>query len=226
MSPIGQIMYCTNCATLETQAEQYAQQISTELNTARQLETQIQQYQNMIQQGLALPSTEFSNITSSLRSLEQIYSSSNALAGQLQDFTTRFQSDYPGFDTYLQKAGGDPAGMSTFYQNWSQNTTAAAQTAMQSSGMNVNQIPGETATLGTLVQQSQTAAGRLQAIQAGNQISAMMVQQLQKMRTMLNDQTQAAGTWQAQQAASVAAKMAADQKFLSGTLDATTPNQY
>ena len=141
-----------------------------------------------------------------------------SLSGQLQNFTTDFQKQFPSFNTFLEKAGGDPATMSTYYKDWSANTTAAAQQAMKAAGMNVNQISGETSQLDTLVQQSQTAAGRMQAIQAGNQIAAMQVQQLQKMRTMLNDQIQAGSSWYAQQAETAAAKMAADQQADSGTV--------
>jgi P-type conjugative transfer protein TrbJ len=62
----------------------------------------------------------------------------------------------------------------------------------------VNAIPGEDQTLTTLVNQSQSARGRLQAIQAGNQIAAQEVQQMQKLREMMNAQIQNESLYYAQ----------------------------
>ncbi|EFH32335.1 predicted protein, partial [Brucella abortus bv. 5 str. B3196] len=44
-------IYCSNCSTFYQQMYEYAEAVNTQLNTAQQLQTQIQQYDNMIKQG-------------------------------------------------------------------------------------------------------------------------------------------------------------------------------
>lgn len=173
-----------------------------------------------------MPEQAFAPIADSMRDLQELYQTGQNLAGQMDSFTDDFQNRYKDFDTFLQEAGGDPAALSEYYGKWADATSESAATAMRSAGMNVNQIGDESARLDELVNQSQTAAGRMQAIQAGNQISGMMVQQLQKMRTMVNDQIQAQGAWQAQVAAEAAAKQAADEKALGGTFENSAPAGY
>lgn len=209
-------VYCTNCATRFGQASELARAVETAVNTGQQLQTQIRQYEDMIRQGLSLADTALDPIADSMRQLSDLYETGVSMAGQMSDFTSEFSDKYKDFDTFLQEAGGDPERLQSYYGEWANQTSASARTAMQSAGMNVNQIDGETATLSDLVNQSQNSDGRLQAVQAGNQISAMLVQQMQKMRVMVNDQIQAQGVYQAQTAAEAAAKKAADDTAMGG----------
>ncbi len=211
--------YCSNCATRYTQATEVAKAIETALNTAQQLQTQINQYQDMLTQGMSLDNTELGSVSQSMQQLNELYQDGQSMSGAMTGFTADFSNQYQDFDAFLAEAGGDPGALKSYYGEWADQTSAAARTAMQSSGMNVNQIGAETQTLDALVSQSQTAEGRMQAVQAGNQISAMMVQQMQKMRVMVNDQIQAQNVYQAQMAAEAAATKAADDTALGGRFD-------
>lgn len=78
---------------------------------------------------------------------------------------------------------------STFEQQW-----AAARKALEVAGtqhrQQQQQMAAEAARLYDLINQSQSAEGALQAQQAGNQINAEMVQQLQYLRSHLLTQSQ------------------------------------
>ena len=78
----GQLVFCTNCSTLETQASQLAKEVQTALTNASQLQTQIQQYENMITQGLTLPTTEYSQITDDLQQLQSVYEQGQSLCNR------------------------------------------------------------------------------------------------------------------------------------------------
>jgi P-type conjugative transfer protein TrbJ len=97
---------------------------------------------------------------------------------------------------------------------------------MEVAGANVNAIPGEDQTLTTLVNQSQSAQGRLQAIQAGNQIAAQEVQQMQKLREMMNAQIQNESLYYAQAIQRQEIEDAATAQFHSGQLIHSTPKGY
>ena len=52
---------------------EYAEAVSTALNTVEQLKTQIQQYQNMITHGAGLPRSMFGSIAADLKNVANIY---------------------------------------------------------------------------------------------------------------------------------------------------------
>lgn len=218
--------YCSNCADRFTQATEVAQQIETAINTAQTLQTQIRQYENMLQQGLSLPTTSLNPVTDSMMQLRRVYNQGQHLSGQMSGFTADYRAQYQDFDSFLTEAGGDPAALGEYYGNWSDQTSEAARAAMQSSGMNINQIDDETDMLSTLVDQSQSAQGRMQAVQAGNQINAMLVQQMQKMRVMVNDQISASSIHQANIAARDAAAAAANETALGGSFTNSSARSY
>jgi P-type conjugative transfer protein TrbJ len=193
------VVYCTNCSTVFAQELQYAKEVETAVNTAQQLETEIQQYENMLLQGLSLPESLFSPLISSIQKIQRLYNQSKALAGNLASFDSQFRAQFQGgYDTYLAKIGQNPDYVQSFYKQWAQQGLDSSRTAMEVAGANVNAIPGEDQTLTTLVNQSQSAQGRLQAIQAGNQIAAQEVQQMQKLREMMNAQIQNESLYYAQ----------------------------
>lgn len=220
------VVYCTNCSTVFSQVMQYAQQVETAANTAQQLETQIQQYQNMLLQGLSLPTSAFQQLTSNFSQIQSLYNQSTALAGNLSNFDRNFQSKFPGYSTYLNKIGTNPNYVQSFYNQWTQNGLDSNKTAMAVAGDNVNQIPAEDQTLAGLVNQSQSAQGRLQAIQAGNQIAAQQVQQMQKLREMMNAQIQNESTYYAQDIQRQAVDNAFTQTYQSGVVANDTPQSF
>lgn len=192
-------VYCSNCSTVFSQATQVAKEIEIAINTAEQLRTQIQQYENMLKQGLSLPSSMFNRITSDIQRLQSLYQQSKALAGSLSNFDERFRDQFGDYNRYLSQNGQNPGYMTANYKRWSEQGFDAMRVAMQASGQNVSAIASEDAMLAQLVARSQSAEGRMQAIQVGNEIAAQQVQQLQKLRQMLDAQIQSQSMWYAQQ---------------------------
>lgn len=209
---------CVNCSTFWSQTLQYAQQVETAANTAQQLETQIQQYRNMLLQGASLPQSEFRQLVSNIQQIQSLYNQSAALAGNMSNFDSRFQSQFPGYRTYLQETGTNPDYAQNFYQDWTLRGLDSNRTAMAVAGDNVNEIPSEDRALSKLVNQSQSAKGRLQAIQAGNQIAAQQVQQMQKLREMVNAQIQNESLYYAQNIQRRAVDAASTANYQSGSV--------
>lgn len=100
---------------------QYAEEINTSLNTAEQLNNQIQQYQNMVTQGKSLPNSIFGSIATDLQSVVSIYNRSQSLGRELQNIDTQFNDKFPGFQSYLNSTTNYTA-LTTQerYQNWSE----------------------------------------------------------------------------------------------------------
>ncbi|HBY5614318.1 TPA: P-type conjugative transfer protein TrbJ [Klebsiella pneumoniae] len=207
-------IYCSNCSTFYQQMFEYAEAVNTALNTAEQLSTQIQQYQNMVTQGTGLPDSMFGSIAADLKSVVNIYNRSQALGRQIQNMDAQFNTAFPGFDSYLNQAANSaevPA--RDRYQKWSEQGRDNVRTALEAANLNTSTFESEDAQLDRMVARSQSAMGRMQAIQAGNEIASQNVQQLQKLRDLLATQINMQGNFMAQQGDRKAASEAAEQQF-------------
>ncbi|WP_370694817.1 P-type conjugative transfer protein TrbJ [Pseudomonas sp. FP597] len=207
-------IYCSNCSTFYQQMFEYAEAVNTALNTAEQLQTQIQQYQNMVTQGTGLPSTMFGSIAADLKNVTNIYTRSQSLGRQIQNMDSQFNTAFPGFESYLNQAAnsaGVPA--RDRYQKWSEQGSDNIKTALEAANLNTSTLESEDVQLDRMVARSQSAVGRMQAIQAGNEIASQNVQQLQKLRDLTATQIHMQGNYIAQQGDRKAASEAAEQQF-------------
>lgn len=191
-------IYCSNCSTFYQQMFEYAEQVNTALNTADQLRTQIQQYNDMIKQGMQLPDRIFNQITADLDRVKGVYQDAQSLGRNISNLDSRFREQFKGYESYLQSKGTSNAAISDQYRKWSKQGFDNARTAMKAAGINTSSFASEDAMLNQLVSRSQGAAGRMQAIQAGNEIAAQNVQQLQKLRDLVATQIQLQSNYMAQ----------------------------
>ncbi|MCF5652097.1 P-type conjugative transfer protein TrbJ [Pseudomonas syringae] len=212
--PPAYAIYCSNCSTFYQQMFEYAEAVNTALNTAEQLQTQIQQYQNMVTQGTGLPSTMFGSIAADLKNVANIYIRSQSLGRQIQNMDSQFNTAFPGFESYLNQAAnsaGVPA--RDRYQKWSEQGSDNIKTALEAANLNTSTFESEDVQLDRMVARSQSAVGRMQAIQAGNEIASQNVQQLQKLRDLMATQINMQGNYIAQQGDRKAASEAVEQQF-------------
>lgn len=207
-------IYCSNCSTFYQQMFEYVEQVNTALNTAEQLQTQIQQYQNMVSQGTSLPNSMFGSIAADLKNVANIYNRSQALGRQIQDMDSKFNTVFPGFESYLNQAANSAEAPSRDrYEKWSVQGRDNVKTAMKAADLNTGAFESEDAQLARMVSRSQSAVGRMQAIQAGNEIASQNVQQLQKLRDLMATQINMQGNYMAQQVDRKAEGEATEQQF-------------
>jgi P-type conjugative transfer protein TrbJ len=127
---------------------------------------------------------------------------------------SKFNMAFPGFDSYLnQAANSAEAPAQDRYQKWSQQGRDNVKTAMEAANLNTSTFEPEDAQLARMVARSQSAVGRMQAIQAGNEIASQNVQQLQKLRDLMATQINMQGNYMAQQGDRQAVSEAAEQQF-------------
>ncbi|KAB0774982.1 P-type conjugative transfer protein TrbJ [Pseudomonas aeruginosa] len=207
-------IYCSNCSTFYQQMFEYAEQVNTALNTAEQLQTQIQQYQNMLTQGSGLPNSMFGSIAADLKSVVNIYQRSQALGRQFQNMDAQFNTAYPGFEDYLaQSATSGEVQTRDRYERWSEQGRDNIRSALGAANTNTSTFESEDAQLERMMARSQNATGRMQAIQAGNEIASQNVQQLQKLRDLVATQINMQGNYLAQEGDRKTASEAAEQQF-------------
>lgn len=197
-------IYCSNCSTFYQQMFEYAEAVNTALSTAESLQTQIQQYQNMVTQGVSLPNSMWGSIAADMKGIVNIYQRSQALGRNIQNLDSQFNMQVPGWQSYLNEVANSaqyPASqtMPDRYEKWSQQGRDNVKSAMEAANMNTSSFETEDAQLDRMVARSQSAAGRMQAIQAGNEIASQNVQQLQKLRDLVATQINLQGNYMAQE---------------------------
>lgn len=210
-------IYCSNCSTFYQQMFEYAEAVNTTLNTAELLSTQIQQYNNMITQGLSLPNSMFESINNDIERVASIYNQAQSLGRNVENLEIQFNTLYPGYKTHLhnfyQSSGTASGNTSKQFKTWASQGFDSVKTAMKSAGMNISTFADEDAHLKQLVNRSQSSAGRMQAIQAGNEIAASNVQQLQKLRDLVATQITAQANYLALETDRQATSDAAAEQF-------------
>ena len=202
-----------------------AQNILTAAHTLEQINNQIKQLQNEAQSLMnearnlaSLPFNVVNRLRSNLDTTRQLIAQARGLAFDIQNMDQQFAQLYP--DQYAATVSGNQM-FQDAHQRW-QNTLQGLQTAMRMQAQvsqNLNQDEG---VLADLVDQSQSATGALQAMQATNQLLALQAKQSIQTQQLQLTQGRAASLELARQAAAVERGREVTRRFL-GNGTAYTP---
>jgi P-type conjugative transfer protein TrbJ len=132
-----------------------------------------------------------------------------ALAYQMQDIDRQYRSRFPGYVA--------PQNYQESYRNWSQTTHDTLLSTLASAGMQAEQFHQEQMTLNQLAGLSQTAQGRMQAMQVGNMLASQQIGQLQALRQLIVTQINAQNTYAAYQTQKEASVEASTDQWISGS---------
>ena len=198
-----------------------AQNILTAAHTLEQINNQIKQLQNEAQSLMnearnlaSLPFNVVNRLRSNLDTTRQLITQARGLAFNIQNMDQQFAQLYP--EQYAATVSGNQM-FQDAHQRW-QNTLQGSQTAMRMQAQvsqNLNQDEG---VLADLVDQSQSATGALQAMQATNQLLALQAKQSIQTQQLQLTQGRAASLELARQAAAVERGREVTRRFIgSGT---------
>lgn len=163
----------------------------TAANTAKQLVNEAEQLQIALKDIKNYDGNrgQWANIQNLLQQLGSEVQQGQALSYSIQNLDGQFKQTYPGFassENYLED-----------YKTWSQTSMDTLRGTLGSAGLQANQFSGEQTTMNQLASLSQTAEGRMQALQVGNMVSLQEVAQLQKLRQLVIAQMNAQNTYAA-----------------------------
>jgi len=206
------------------------QNTMTAVRTLEQINNQIKQLQNEAQSLMnearnlaSLPFNVVNRLRSNLDTTRQLIAQARGLAFDIQNMDQQFAQLYP--EQYAATVSGNQM-FQDAHQRW-QNTLQGLQTAMRMQAQvsqNLNQDEG---VLADLVDQSQSATGALQAMQATNQLLALQAKQSIQTQQLQLTQGRAASLELARQAAAVERGREVTRRFLgSGTAYAPQPVNF
>jgi P-type conjugative transfer protein TrbJ len=204
--------YSQNVLTAARALEQINNQILSLQNEAAML-------QNMARNLQSLDYSSLGQLNGALTRIGALMTQADGLSYNLSQLESQWETQYPG--SYDATVGTNAMAVAA-QQRW-QNAMSAYRQTMQVQSQIVENVQSDQPLLNDLVNQSQNAAGALQAQQASNQLIALSTKQQMQIQTMMAAQYRAEAEDAARKAQAEEAARETTQRFL-GTDTAYTGN--
>ena len=173
------------------------------------VENQLNQLADMAKHGITITDQLFGTVASDITTLRQIVNTGQALSYTLSNMDGTFRLRFPGYSTSTNYGRS--------YQNWSQTSLDSTLGALKAAGVQNSQFDSDSALLQSLKSQSQSAVGRMQAIEVGNQIAENQAEQLMKLRQLMMADMQSKSAYQSAMVQADATKQANSDQFFGQT---------
>jgi P-type conjugative transfer protein TrbJ len=181
---------CPTCSSLW-------QQLQDAITTAKAYGTQLLQYKaefdsymQLVTAGIQLPISIFQGIQADIATVRGLANAASLLTGNAGSILSRLQSA----GGYADQAAMTPSQIGNQFTMWQQTLANVGNSLGRVLGVQQGQLASATATMATAQAHSATAAGQMQAIQAGNEMTAQTVYALQQIQTTLTAAAQEAAT--------------------------------
>lgn len=203
---------CTNCSTnlvqlldritsmeqLQNVIGQYHENIQQTAQQIRMVQQNIEQYANMLQNTAQLPANLVGELQGNLTRLANLSSNLKTLRGDIVGLGQIFNSLFPEQGLFGDLAGASPeqvAAANARYQQqwdkWSETVDQAAQATFQLSGYQLDDLQKDAGKFQSYLNELlATPDGQQKAIMAGNQLSALQVQEARQLRELMATQVQ------------------------------------
>lgn len=173
----------------------YSEQVTQSLQQQEMLTNQINAYRVQVQNTKRLDELNWANATGVLNDLAKNTRKMNgyayAFATQDEAYKT-LHKDYEKFvHTDLKQAD-----YSKVYREWSAFNTEAATRAAKSAGLALADVDSEASRIEAIKRAGATADGQVQAIMAGNALSAELLDQMRILKQLLAQQIEAQSRYQ------------------------------
>jgi P-type conjugative transfer protein TrbJ len=203
---------CVNCSNIVTQMLERitsVEQLATAMNeyqesimqTAQQIrmvQQNIEQYANMVQNTAQLPSNLVNELRGNLTRLANLSSTLRTQRGDMVAMGQVFMNLFPEHSLFGELAGASPAQVEQAnaryeaeWDKWAANVDQATQATFQLSGQQLADLQQDPERFQSYMDNLlATPDGQQKAIMAGNQLSALQVQEARQLRELMATQTQ------------------------------------
>ena len=154
------------------------QTLRSNINEATQLANQMTQIANELRNLKNLPFSVLQSFVADYGQFVAVVQNISGLVGDVQNLQSRYQTLFPDLVRQSRFTGRD---MVAGLEAWRVHLNGAVMDSMRSGAQVVSGLPSTQQALSDLLVQSQGAAGALQALQAGNQLSAEVAGQLMQL---------------------------------------------
>lgn len=195
----------TGGATEWTQILNHVQLMTQYSQQVQQYAIQLQQYQMQLQNLARNPTTLLgADISKLLNGVGGIMQAGQSIGGTMAQIDGNFSQKFgnPVLGTYSQN-----------FKTWTSTSTDTLGAALRAAGMHRDEFATDTAALTALFNKSQQSQGTVGAVQTLSEMTAMQIQQTQKLGDLLATQNVAASTYMASQNAKAQAAQDVNDKL-------------
>lgn len=189
-------VYCTNCSTKWTQtmdratnlqqlarlSDQLVQEISQTEQQIRMVQQNIERYQNMVQNTQNLGPEVLTQLSGEYRRLGNLYSEIETRRGDLEAMRRAYKDMYPSYGDLSDEQGGK---YQQRWQTWSAEVDRANRATLEQSGRQLKDLQEADSYDSNIQQLLNSPQGRMEAIQAGNQLTAIQLQEARELRALM-----------------------------------------
>jgi len=174
--------------------------VQSNVNEVRQIQAQLQQYDNMLRNTKSLDVRDLNGAIDALGRLDRVIGDGKSLAVTASDYEKAFKARFPGYQPTTN--------YSENYREWSDTSRDSVLGALRVANLQMRGAPTEEQALASLRSVVASADGQKAAVDAGNQIALAQITQLQQLRELMVAQMQATGTHMAAEQQAEASKEA------------------
>ena len=148
----------------------------------RMVEQNIERYQNMVKNTKNLGQDVLSRLSGEFKRLGDLYQSMETRRGDIDAMRRAYKDMYPSFDNMAEEQG---ARYQERWQQWSSEVDRATRSTMEQSGRQLKDLQDASSYDSNIQKLLNTPEGRMEAIQAGNQLTAMQLQEARELRGLM-----------------------------------------
>ncbi|SMD12943.1 P-type conjugative transfer protein TrbJ [Rhizobium sp. RU36D] len=206
---------------LKSSGIQVDNQITQIGQLAEQIQNQLKIYENMLQNTAQLPDHIWGQVEGDLNRLRSIVEQGQGISFSMANaddvMKQRFKS-YADLKTYLPNAES----FSSSYQSWSDTNRDTIAGTLKAASLTAAQFDSEEDTMSSLRGMSESADGKMKALQVGHQIAAQQVAQMQKLRGLVSQQMTMMGIWLQSEQTDKDLAQARREQFFKSTAPSTS----
>lgn len=199
-------VYCTNCSEMATQWLQkaisseklaelkaaYQQYVQQTLQQIQILQSNIQQYTNMVKNTVQLPANLIKEVSGELKKLAQITGAINTMRNDIMGMGKVFDELYRAQDELkdlanlpkeLMGEGGQQ--YNAMWDNWSKRVDESTKATFQLTAQQLKDLEDSGQLENYIDRLLSTPDGQQKAIMAGNQLAALHIQEARQLRELI-----------------------------------------
>ena len=180
--------------------------IESVINEVEMIANQVKQIENLVQNTRGYAGIWDQEALPRLMRLGQIIEQEQAIAYAMAGMDRVFRERYPGYRPITDWAAA--------YDQWTRTTLDTLRGSLAAVRLHADDFADEQRRIQTLTALSDSAEGRMQAIQAGNMLAAEQIQQLAKLRQLMMAQINAQNVYMANQTNRDAQRAATQQEWI------------
>lgn len=188
----------TNMEQLSTLINEYHESITQTAQQIRMVQQNIEQYANMLQNTAQLPASLVNELKGNLTRLANLSGNLKTMRGDIVGLGQVFNSLFPEQSLFGELAGAGPEQVEAAnaryrqkWNQWSETVDQASQATFQLSGQQLADLQSDPERFQQYMDNLlSTPDGQQKAIMAGNQLSALQVQEARQLRELMATQVQ------------------------------------